>query len=219
MADNTDISQFITETAADSSSAQISQDIVEIGSSASAAQISQDVVEIGANASRAQISQLEIEIGSAKSAAIISQLTIECGRGPEVVPPSDSPMAMFTFGFGGLDVNWYLIPSVTDNNEQLRDKVVRAFNVTGKITNPDARLYRWGPTENINVDDLEDGLNAAAIVNLTSTTQVVRSARFPVNVANAMLHTIRVAGRWGGLNGPDRVDEIIVEQAIQGRRR
>ena len=219
MADQTDISQLISETAPGTGSAQISQDIQEVGASASAAQISQDVAEIGSDASAAQISQLQVETAPNHAAAIISQLTIELGRGPEIIPPSDSPLGTFTVGFGGLDINWFLIPSIADDDVELRSKVIKSVRVTGKITNANAKVYTYQPTEEINVADLEDGVNAQVTVPLTSTTQVVQSERFGVNCPNAVLETVRIEGQWRGNGIPDRVDEICWERAVQGVRR
>lgn len=219
MADQTDISQLSIETAADTGTAQISQDVVEVGAGSSSAQISQDIVEVGSNASTAQISQLELEIGSAKSAAIISQLTIECGRGPEVIPPDDTPLGTFTVGFGGLAINWYLVPSIADDAVELRSKVIKSVRVTGKVSGANVKVYTYQPTEDINVTDLEDGLNSAVIVILDDTTQVVQSERFTVNVPNAVLETVRVEGLWRGVGQPDRLDEVCWERAVQGVRR
>jgi hypothetical protein len=219
MADQTDISQFITETAADTGSAQISQDIAEVGASSSSAQISQDIVEVGGDASAAQISQLQVETGASKSAAIISQLTIELGRGPEVIPPTDTPLGTFTVGFGGLNINWYLIPNLANDGIELRDKLVKAVRVTGKVSNANIKVYAYQPTQNIDIDELENGTNAAVTVFLADTTQVVQSQRWQVNVPNAMQETVRVAGFWTGTGSPDRVDEIVWERSGFGVRR
>lgn len=219
MADQTDISQLISETGAETGSAQISQDITEAGADSSAAQISQDIIETGGDASAGQISQLEIETGSSKSAAIISQLTIELGRGPEVIPPDESPLGTFTIGFGGLAVNWWIVPSIADDDIELRSKVIKSVRVTGKVTRANAKVYTYQPTQNIDVEDLEDGVNAQAMIQLTDTVQVVQSQRFNVNCPNAVLETVRVEGIWQGEDGPDRIDEICWERAVQGVRR
>lgn len=219
MADQTDISQLITETAPDTGTAQISQDVTEIGASEGTAQISQGVTEIGADASTAQISQLEIETAPNHATVQISQLTIELGRGPEIIPPEDSPMGTFTVGFGGLDIDWYLIPQISDDSDELRSKVIKSVRVTGKITNANFKVYTYQPTENINVEDLENGDNAAVTVPLTSTTQVVQSQRYQVNCPNAVLETVRIAGQWRGSDIPDRIDELTWERALQGVRR
>lgn len=204
MADNTDISQAISEIGADVGSAQISQLIAEIASEASggAAQISQEVIEIGANA----------------STAVISQLTIELGRGPEVIPPADTPVGAFTFD-EGLGNTWFIVPQLSDSGIELRDKVVKPFRVTGKVSNARGKIYRYGPTENIDIDAIEAGTGYATVVPLIDTTQVVQSKRHPVNVPNAMLHTIRIEGQWDGTGERDRIDEIIYEVAQQGIRR
>jgi len=219
VADQTDISQLSVETAPDTGNAQISQDVVEVGADGSTAQVSQDVVEIGSDGSSAQISQDVVEIGSAKSTAIISQLTIECGRGPEVIPPDETPLGTFTIGFGGLAINWWLVPSISDDSIELRSKVIKSVRVTGKVSGANVKVYTYQPTEDINVTDLEDGLNSAVMVILDDTTQVVQSARFSVNVPNAILETVRVEGLWRGVGQPDQLHEICWERAAQGVRR
>lgn len=217
MADNTDISQAIPETGADSSSAQLSQSISESGSDESRAQISQAISETGAAASTAQISQLPIESGASASAAIISQLTIELGRDVGTSPPG-AAAGTFAFDEGG-GVEWWIIPQLTDSSVELRDKVIKAVRVTGLVTNADVKVYTYGPGRPMVVSDLEDGLNARAMRTLPDTTEVTQSPRRTVNCPNAMLSTVRVAGVWDGEGPRNRVDEIVYEVAQQGVRR
>ncbi len=218
MADNTDISQSIGEVGAEASNAQVSQLSGEAGVDAGTAQVSQVAGELGAGASTAQISQAPIELGASASAAVISQLTIELGRGPEVIPPDESPVDTFTFG-AGLGNPWFIALQLSDSGVELRDKVVKPVRVTAKTTRGLVKVYGYGPKEDINPEDLESGLNHKATLSLTDTTQVQQSGRLPVNVKNIMTHTVRVEGIWDGLGIPDRIDEIVYEVAGQGIRR
>lgn len=220
MADQTDISQFIPELGAETGNAQISQAVPEVGADGGSAQASQLIAEasIGPTDSDAQISQLSVESGSSASTAIISQLTIELGRGPEVVPPADAPVGTFTVG-AGLGLDWFLALQLSDSGEELRDKVIKSLRATGKVTRAKMKVYGYGPKENIQVEDIEDGVGQKVLVSLDDTTQVQQTKRLPVNVKNAMMHSLRIEGIWDGVGIPDRVDELVYEIARQGRRR
>ncbi len=222
MADQTDISQAISELGADRSSTQVSQAVSELGADASSAQISQAVSEIGVGASSAQISQLLIEIGAAASTAIISQLTIELGRGPEVIPPADSPSSTFAFDEEfGLGVSWYIVPQLTDSGVETRDKRISSVSVRGKVTNASFGVFGYGALDDIDVAAIEAGnINSLTGVRiLPNTTMVQQSRRFPVNVKNITNHTTRVQGTWDGTGERDRIDEIVYEVSVLGARR
>lgn len=138
------------------------------------------------------------------------------------MPPSTPKVSAVTFDLfeTGENVDWYVISQISDSGNELRSKVVKALRVTGKTTSANARLYTYGPTLPINVTDLENGTNSiTGAVALPDTTQVRRGHRVQVNCPNAALHTIRVAGTYAGDAVKDRLDEMAVEQAIQGCRR
>lgn len=202
MADNTDVSQLSGELGADSSSAQTSQFVGEAGPGSSAAVVSQGIVEFGPG----------------NSTAIVSQLTIELGRGPEVIPPASNPVGTFTVG-AGLGLDWYIALQISDSGIELRDKVVKDPRLTGKFTNGRLKVYGYGPKEDINVTDIEQGINQKATLILDDTTQVQQSKLLEVNVKNAMTHTVRVEGIWDGQGIPDRIDEAVYQVARQGVRR
>jgi hypothetical protein len=220
VADQTDISQFIPELGAETGSAQVSQVAPEVGADSSSAQISQLIAEasVGPADSPAEISQLAIESGPSASTAIISQLTIELGRGPEVLPPADSPIGTFTVG-AGLGLDWYIALQLSDSGVELRDKVVKPIRLIAKTTRGLVKGYGYGPKEDINVADIEDGVNQKVTLAIADTTQVQVSPRLPWNIKNAMVHTVRVEGIWDGEGIPDRIDEIVYEVARQGIRR
>lgn len=196
----------------------IYQAVVEAGADASETKVSQEVVELGASGSTTKISQEVVELGASRSPSKISQLCIELGLGPEIVPPSDSPVGTFTVG-AGLGLDWFIALQLSDSGVELRDKVVKPVRITGKTTRGLVKVYGYGPKEDINVAHIEDGIGQKATLSIDDTTQVQQSRRLPVNVKNAMTHTVRVEGVWDGEGIPDRIDEIVYEVARQGIRR
>lgn len=153
----------------------------------------------------------------------ISQFVVEILvlQGDAPPPPVTPPNAITgRFDAGALGTNWYLVPQLDDSADNLRDKVIKAFVATGKMTNPQFSIYGYGPAEDINVDDIETGINSASGKKaLPSTTHVQRTARKQINVPNCMLHTARLEGIWDGTGMKDRIDEIVYEVARQGIRR
>lgn len=124
------------------------------------------------------------------------------------------------FDAGTLGNSWYLIPQLSDSGDNLRDKHIKAARVTGKVTDANFKVYKYGATDPIVMDDLTDGTNSiTGPVALTDNTHVTQSQRYQINVPNAALHTIRVEGTWDGAGIKDRVDEIEYEVAEQGIRR
>lgn len=139
----------------------------------------------------------------------------------DVPPPPTPPPPVSTGRFdAGLGNYWYIVPQLSDSGDELRDKVIKAFHVTGKMTAPYFSVYTYGPAQDIDVDDIEDGINSnSGKKALPSTTQVQRTARKQINCPNAELHTCRLEGTWDGEGMKDRIDEIAYEIARQGIRR
>ena len=218
MADTSFISQSVEEVASGDANTRVSQDIAETAAGDANTRISQDIVEMGSGDSNTRVSQEVIEMGAGNSNTRISQLTIELGRGPEVVPPENEPASTFTVG-AGMGLEWYIALQLSDSGIELRDKVVKSVRVTGKTTNGKVKVYGYGPKEDINVSDIEDGINQKVLVILENTTQVQQSKRHNINVKNAMTSTVRIEGIWSGEGIPDRVDESIMEISQQGIRR
>lgn len=197
---------------------QISQGFFEALQDTGADQISQDFLEALASSGPDQISQLIAQAFQTTGPDQISQLTIELLRGPEIIPPADNPTQVFTFD-AGLGNDYFLALQPSDSAIEGRDKVVKAVRVTGKVTNAFARVYAYGPVEDIDVDAVEAGTGAKTTVLLEDCPMVRQSKRHPVNVPNAMMHLIRVEGRWDGSGERDRIDEIFYEVSQQGIRR
>jgi hypothetical protein len=135
-------------------------------------------------------------------------------------PPTPTPEARTVRFDAGLGSNWWIVPQLDDSSDNLRDKAVKSFVATGKMTVPRFSIYAYGPADNIDVATIEAGTNSASGKKLLpTTTQVQRSARKQINIPNAMLHTVRLEGTWDGQGIVDRVDEIVYEVARQGIRR
>ncbi len=119
----------------------------------------------------------------------------------------------------GSSASWFLVPPLTDSGDNLRDKVVKAVTITGKMTDPTFDIYAYQPGDEIDVAVIEAGTGSqSGTKTLASSTQVTRYPRKQINVPNAELSTIRLAGEWtGGMK--DRIDQIVIEVASQGIRR
>jgi hypothetical protein len=119
---------------------------------------------------------------------------------------------------------WYVIPQLSDSGDELRSKTVKAVRATGRLTNAAAMVYGYDVGQRIIMSDLENGeRNPVKMVTrpqtFPDTTEVAQTARKPVNIVNAVLHTVRLSGDDTGQAARDRVDEIVYEVARQGVRR
>lgn len=197
-----DVSQFIVEIAAETGSDQASQFIAELLAATGNDQLSQFIADVLATTGRDQV----------------SQVTIELLRGPVVIPPSSNPVGTFTVG-AGLGNPYDLTLQLSDTGIELRDKVVKDPRVTGRFTSAKLKIYGYGPKEDINVEDIENGTGFKVMVTIDNCSQVRHSRILPLNVKNAMTHTARIEGIWDGVGIPDRVDEIVYQVARQGIRR
>jgi hypothetical protein len=147
----------------------------------------------------------------------VTKLGVEVLRSVNVVPSATSGTFRFDAGLG---TSWYLVPQLTDSGVELRDKVVKAFRATGKMTVPQFSVYGYGPEDEVNVTAIENGTDSnTGKIALPDSALVVQSPRQQVNVPNSVLHTIRLEGVWDGEGIPDRIDEIVYEVAQQGVRR
>lgn len=132
-----------------------------------------------------------------------------------------APPASATLRFNaGQGTDWYLVGQISDSGEEMRDKTVKSVTGVGKTTAAYIKLYGWQPTEEMVIEDLEQGINSATgAIAVEDTNNVARTERFQVNVAHVLLHTVRVEGTWDGVGIPDRIDEITYELAVHGARR
>lgn len=152
---------------------------------------------------------------------VISQFIAELGVATgSIIPPTDTgPTRTVSFDGEGLGETYYLVLQLSDYGGEIRDHVLKAVDITGRFSDARVKLYRYGPTEPVTMSELENGTGYTAVVELDTTTQVELSQRFPVNIPNARMSTIRIEGEWDGNSPRDRIDQAVVEAATQGIRR
>lgn len=124
----------------------------------------------------------------------------------------------------GTGSSYYVVAQVSDSGDDLRSKTVKSIRTTGIRTNVSGMAYGYDVNQEISVDDLETGTRTNTRMttrpqDFSDSTGVTQSERKPINVANAVLSTVRIEGDDTGNEQRDRIDEIIVEQAKQGVRR
>jgi len=122
----------------------------------------------------------------------------------------------------GIGSNWWVVPQLTDSGEELRSKTMKTITVTGKVTNCTVQGYGYDVGQEVKVSDLEDGVRingATRALPVPNTVNVAQSARQPINVKNAVMTTMRIAGNDRGQATRDQIDQITAEMAIQGVRR
>lgn len=120
-------------------------------------------------------------------------------------------------------IDYYQAWQYTDDGEETRDKIIKAISGAYKIgSSPTLKIYGAGSSEQIAVSGIEAGTGEkVSIPGATSVSNPVKMERTQVNVPNVAVWTIRVAGTWNQATSTsrDRVDEIVVERAVQGVRR
>jgi hypothetical protein len=122
----------------------------------------------------------------------------------------------------GNGTSYYVVPQLDDSGDELRSKTLKAAYVVGKKTNASIQAFGYDVKQEINMADLEDGVRihgATAPQELPDSTDVTQSKRKPINVKNAVMHTVRVAGDCTGEEVMDRIDQITYEVADEGVRR
>lgn len=124
----------------------------------------------------------------------------------------------------GTGSSYFLVAQIDDAGDELRSKNYKAIRATGIRTNASAMCFGYDVNQEISVDDLETGTRTNTRMTtrpqeFRDSTGVTQSERKPINIANAVLGTIRYAGDDTGNEQRDRIDEILVERSIQGVRR
>lgn len=148
----------------------------------------------------------------------VEQLAIEIMSSFADVPTTAGVQtARFDAGNGS---EWWVMPAITDSGDELRAKTLKALRVTGRVTNASAMAYSYDVGDGIVTADLEAGSNSAAgPIALDDSANVAQSVRYPINVKNAVLSTLRVEGDDTGQSVRDQVHEIVMEVAVDNVRR
>lgn len=124
----------------------------------------------------------------------------------------------------GTGSSYYVVAQVSDSGDELRSKTIKSLRTTGIRTNVSGMVYGYDVNQEISVDDLETGTRTNTRMttrpqDFSDSEGVTQSERKPINVANAVLSTVRIEGDDTGNEQRDRIDEIVIEQAKMGVRR
>lgn len=120
--------------------------------------------------------------------------------------------------------SYYVVPQITDSGDELRSKTLKSIRTTGIRTNVSGMVYGFDVNQEISTEDLETGTRTNTRMttrpqDFSDSEGVTQSERKQINVANAVLSTVRIEGSDVGNEQRDRIDEIVIEQAKQGVRR
>lgn len=119
---------------------------------------------------------------------------------------------------------YWLVSQITDSGVELRSKTIKAVRQTGRRTNVSAMVFGYDVEDEIIIADLEDGTRSNTQMmtrpqELEDSDQVSQSRRKPINISNAVLSAVRIEGDDRDQPDRDRIDEIVLEHAVQGVRR
>ena len=113
-------------------------------------------------------------------------------------------------------INWYLIHQLMDSEAEAMNKVIRALRVTGKFTGGRLRIHGAAPGDDIDKDEIEDGIGALSTFTLANSTEITRYSRIKCKVKNMSLWAVRLSGAWPGTGIKDRLDELSCEGDVHG---
>lgn len=119
------------------------------------------------------------------------------------------------------EIPYYIAWQYSDGGSENRDKIVRSLFATGKLTNGEASIHGSGSGQDVDVTALElsNSNSASGTIPLGTSTNVKQFERVQLCCPNLNLVTARISGTWDGVGMRDRVDEVVVEVAVQGVRR
>jgi hypothetical protein len=124
----------------------------------------------------------------------------------------------------GTGSNYYVVAQIDDGGNELRSHNVKAIRTTGIRTEASGMAFGYDVNQEISVEDLESGTRSNTRMttrpqDFTDSEGVTQSERKPINVANAVLSTVRIEGNDEGNEQRDQIHEIVVERSEQGVRR
>lgn len=124
----------------------------------------------------------------------------------------------------GLPVPYYLAWQMSDWGAEDRTKRVGPFFqvVAKQVNGGSAGLYGVEPGETVPVAALEAGnhvTSKSGTITLPAASAVAQEDVIELNVSNLKQFTVRVDGTWPGTGERDRIDEVVIEAAVEGARR
>lgn len=119
------------------------------------------------------------------------------------------------------DVDGYLAWSFQDSGIELISKNIRKIRAKGKFADADIKVYITTADAEINIEDLENGTNAAYSFDLPASTGITQYAIQKCRVRNALMWTVRLGftSNWDGTGKVDQIHEIVLDLDVSGAKR
>lgn len=156
------------------------------------------------------------------------------GSGPVTPPAVDTPATPPTelAGFGTYQydtpedlladrdpINGYLVWQYMDQGAEDRNKKIDAVRITAKGKDVNVQIHAASPGDEIDRDDIEDGVNARISVDFADSTEVTRYERKKIKSKNLSIWTVRYSTIWDGTGIRDRLDELIISGDVHGTKK
>lgn len=114
-------------------------------------------------------------------------------------------------------IDYYLVWQYMDQGAEDQNKLVDKIRITAKGSDLQVQIHAASPGDEIDKDDIEDGVNARATVSFSDSGEVTRYAERPVKVKNLSIWTARYSGVDDGQSDiRDRLDELIIGGRTHG---
>jgi hypothetical protein len=119
----------------------------------------------------------------------------------------------------GVPVPYYFAIQPTDNGADGRSKQIRAIRATGRMSSPIVQIHGAQANGDISISDIENGTNSlSGNIALSSSANIQHQLEKNYLVKNLQLWSLRFSGVWSGAGEPDRVEELVVQVEVHGKR-
>ena len=116
-------------------------------------------------------------------------------------------------------VPYYFALQPSDAGQESKQKYIKTYRVTGRVTSPIIQVHGAEAGEDISISDIENGTNSlSGNIALTTTTGINRAFFAQQLVKKLQLFTIRFSGEWAGTGEVDRIDEIVLGVGVHGMK-
>ena len=117
-------------------------------------------------------------------------------------------------------IDFYISWQMMDNGVENLDKEVLAIRATCSTSSDGkVQIHGFEQGEEINREDVDDGLNALYEIDIPNATIVTRHRRVKGGSKNMAIWTPRFSGTWDGTGEPSRLDELVIEYRIKGTKK
>lgn len=113
----------------------------------------------------------------------------------------------------------YIVWQPTDDGMESMSKVIHSVRPQGKFTSMKVQIHGAKPGEDLNIADMEAGTNYIAEIAFTDTDEITRYLLKNTKIKNLANYALRLSCTWDGVGVKDRLDELVVEVGVHGRKR